>query len=110
MTRKSAVAIAGGVASALLAGVVALSINMGIMGASGDPAGPGKLGPSPIVKTVVQTVHQKAKGGESAGGVKTVVIPRPASAGSTVTAGSGWTDDHEGDDQGAHEFGENDDD
>jgi hypothetical protein len=107
MTRKSAVAIAGGVASALLAGVVALSINMGIMGASGDPAGPGKLGPSPIVKTIVQTVHEKAKAPKQP--VKTVVIPRPASNGSTLTAGGGWTDDHESSDQGEG-FGEGDDD
>ena len=110
MTRKSAVAIAGGVASALLAGVIALSINMGIMRASGDPSGPGKLGPSPIVKTIVETVKDKPKGGSSQP-VKTVVIPRPATPGAISTSSkSGWNDDQESSEQGEHEFGEGDDD
>jgi hypothetical protein len=108
MTRKSAFTIAGGIVVALVAGLVAVSINMGIMRASGDPVGPGKLTPNPIVKTEIRTVHHKAKPPKDDGQVKTVVIPRPATvAPSTGSAGSGWSaSEHEAE----HEFGEQDDD
>jgi hypothetical protein len=103
MNKKSAVTIAGGVAAALLAGLVAVSINMGILRASGSPAGPGKLTSQPIVKTEIQTVRERSPSKGSS--PKTIVIPRPA-AGSTT--GSASTQQHEPDAE--HEFGESDDD
>jgi hypothetical protein len=107
MTRKSAVSIAGGIAAALVAGLVAVSINMGILRASGDPAGPGKLTSTPIVKTEIQTIRHKAKSGREDQPAKTVVIPRPES---TIGSSSSTSSSHEFESEPEHEFGENDDD
>jgi hypothetical protein len=108
MTRKSAFTIAGGIAVALVAGLVAVSINMGIMRASGDPAGPGRLSPNPIVKTEIRTVQHKVKPAKDDGQVKTVVLPRPTTAvPSTAPSSSGW---HESEHESEHQFGEQDDD
>ena len=41
-------ALAGGITAALLAGAMALGINMGILGAIGEPGGPGRLGAAPV--------------------------------------------------------------
>jgi hypothetical protein len=105
MTKKSAITIAGGIAAALVAGLVAVSINMGILRASGAPAGPGKLSSTPIVRTEIQTIRHKTPAKGKSQPTKTVVIPRPASgASSRVSTGSSHESEPE------HEFGEHDDD
>jgi hypothetical protein len=105
MTKKSAVTIAGGIAAALVAGLVAVSINMGILRAAGAPAGPGKLSSSPIVRTEIRTIHHTSKPKGEGQATKTVVIPRPPSIGSAVgTSPSSHQSEAE------HDFGENDDD
>jgi hypothetical protein len=106
MTKKSAVTIAGGIAAALVAGLVAVSINMGILRASGSPAGPGKLSSTPIVRTEVQTIRHKVKAKDQGQPTKTVVIPRPPSSTSSMTSTS--PSSHESEPE--HPFGENDDD
>jgi hypothetical protein len=104
MTKKSAVTIAGGIAAALVAGLVAVSINMGILRASGTPAGPGKLSSTPIVRTEIQTIHHKSKSRGQDQPTKTVVIPRPPSSmGSTGSTAPSGTEPE-------HEFGDSDDD
>jgi hypothetical protein len=108
MTRKSALTIAAGVAAALVAGLVAVSINMGILRAAGEPAGPGKLTSSPIVKTEIRTIHHKAKPRDDRP-AKTVVIPRPASAAPSTT-GTSSGGEHEAEHEPEHEFGDQDDD
>lgn len=90
MNKKSALTIAGGVAAALVAGLVALSINMGILHSARAASGPA---PSPIVKTVVENVKVKPHG-QSQAAPKTVVIPRPAGS-STQSSGSTGYDDME---------------
>jgi hypothetical protein len=106
MTKRSAVTIAGGIAAALVAGLVAVSINMGILRASGAPAGPGKLSSTPIVRTEIQTIHHKSKAKSQGQATKTVVIPRaPSSAGSMVSTSSS---SHQAEPE--HEFDEHDDD
>jgi hypothetical protein len=102
MTKKSAMTIAGGIAAALVAGLVAVSINMGILRASGAPAGPGALSNTPIVRTEIQTIHHKTKARGQGQSPKTVVIPRPPSSTSSTVSSSS----HEPE----HEFGEHDDD
>jgi hypothetical protein len=106
MTKKSAVTIAGGIAAALVAGLVAVSINMGILRASGAPAGPGGLSNAPIVKTEVQTIRHKTPAKGKSQPTKTVVIPRPAS--STSSMGSTSSSSHESEPE--HSFDEHDDD
>jgi hypothetical protein len=106
MTKKSAVTIAGGIAAALVAGLVAVSINMGILRASGTPAGPGKLSSTPIVRTEIQTIHHTSKPKSQGQPTKTVVIPRPPSSTSSTVSSS--SSSHESDPE--HAFGENDDD
>ena len=108
MTRRSALTLAGGIAAALVAALVAMSINMGIMRASGDPAGPGTLTSNPIVKTEIRTIRHKPKPRHH-DPVKTVVIPRPASTAPSTATGSGSSSSsHESEVE--HEFGEQDDD
>jgi hypothetical protein len=109
MTRRSALTIAGGVAAAMLAGIAALSINLGIMQASGDTTPPPQ---KPIVKTVVKTVHVKPKAKKQQPvPVKTVVV---RTGGSSSTGGSGGNSGsgsyHENEQEHEHEFGESDDD
>src|SRR5512132_2105505 len=105
MMKKSAVTIAGGIAAALVAGLVAVSINRGILRASGAPAGPGKLSNAPIVKTEIQTIHHKTKAKDQGQSTKTVVIPRPPSSTSST---AGTSSSHEVEPE--HEFDEHDDD
>jgi hypothetical protein len=106
MTKKSAVTIAGGIAAALVAGLVAVSINMGILRAAGAPAGPGKLSSSPIVRTEIRTIHHTSKSKGEGQATKTVVIPRPPS--STGSAVGTSPSSHQS--EAEHDFGENDDD
>jgi hypothetical protein len=48
-TRRSIVALAGCLAAAILAGAMALVINLGIFSSIGSPGGPGTLGVQPTV-------------------------------------------------------------
>ena len=48
-TRRSIVALAGCLAAAVLAGAMALVINLGIFSSIGSPGGPGTLGTQPTV-------------------------------------------------------------
>ena len=50
LTRRSIAALAGGLAAAVLAGAMALVINLGIFSSIGSPAGPGTLGVEPTVR------------------------------------------------------------
>ena len=100
MTKRSAMTIAGGLVAALLAGVVALSINLGIMRTAGA-SGPGKLTGAPIVKTIVETVKDAPVTPVSA--PTTVIVRKAKPATTTVTASHS-------DDESEHEYGENDDD
>jgi hypothetical protein len=115
MTKRSALTIAGAVAAAMLAGVAALSINLGIMGASGAPAGPAQT-QKPIVKTIVKTVHVKPKAKKQKPvPVKTVVIPTgnswsSTSSGSGVSSSGSSSDHDDSSHESEHEFGESDDD
>jgi hypothetical protein len=104
MTKKSAVTIAGGIAAALVAGLVAVSINMGILRASGAPAGPGQLSNTPIVQTEIQTIRHKSPAKDKSQQTKTVVIPRPPSTSAPTGTSSSQGYDSE------HEFNEHDDD
>lgn len=106
MTKKSAVTIAGGIAAALVAGLVAVSINMGILRASGAPAGPGQLSNTPIVKTEIQTIRHKSPAKGRSQPTKTVVIPRPSSS----SAQTGTSSSQGYDSEPEHEFNERDDD
>jgi hypothetical protein len=56
MPRRHVAAIAGGVASVLVAGALAGAVNLGILRAAGSPKGPGRLSDtavSPVVRATV---------------------------------------------------------
>jgi hypothetical protein len=110
MNKKSAMLLAGGLAAALLSGLVALSINMGILSAAGTPKGPGKLTSKPIVRTEVETITHKPKASTGSAPVETVVVRRHGTGSSytsnpTASRSSGGYES-----EPEHEFGENDDD
>jgi hypothetical protein len=109
MNKKSATLLAGGLAAALLSGLVALSINMGILQAAGNPKGPGKLTSKPIVKTEVITIRHKAKSPKGSQGVQTVIVKRPATRSSQYNSTSA-TPSGSGEYESEHSFGEQDDD
>ncbi|HEX9374750.1 MAG TPA: hypothetical protein VGB19_00685 [Actinomycetota bacterium] len=94
MTKRSALTLAGGLVTAIVAGLVALTINLGIVGAAGSPSGPGALGASkgnPIVKTITKTVtiHRRAKAAQMPGGARqAVTIVRHLSGGGSGGSGS----------------------
>jgi hypothetical protein len=57
-TRRSILALAGALAVTVLAGVMALVINLGIFSSIGEPEGPGTLGARPAVHVFRDTaVH-----------------------------------------------------
>jgi hypothetical protein len=102
MTKRSAMTIAGGLVAALLAGVVALAINLGIMRTAGA-SDPGAPAPNPVVQTITETVKDKAPAKAQA--PRTVIVRGPAPA-STSTSG-GWS---ESESEPGHEFGPGNDD
>lgn len=110
MNKKSATLLAGGLAAALLSGLVALSINMGILQAAGTPKGPGKLTSKPIVKTEVVTIRHKAKRPKGSQAVQTVIVKRAATGASygTTTGSPSRSGGYESEPE--HTFGEHDDD
>ena len=124
MSKKSAFALAAAVAVTLVAAIAAFGVNLGLVGAAGDPPGPGKLDRAPIVRTVRQTVHVPAKRSDQ--GVEVVRVAAPASSASSAGPATGddeyeddegYEDEHESEgaepgseDDGEHDFGETDDD
>ncbi len=111
MTKRSALLLAGGVAVALMAGLAAVTVNMGILNASEGVEGPGKLGP--VVKTI--TVEKEIRVPAE---TKTVVLDAlpvaPAGGAASSSGGSGEIedrDDHESEGgEEEHGYGEDDDD
>jgi hypothetical protein len=128
MTRRSALAAAGGVVAALGAGIVATIVNVGVLNAS-EAQGPGQLrAKKPVVRTITQTetIHKKAND-LPATSDSVIVRSRPGTSmtpQSTTGARSAYDDDSyndddayedESDDHDAyeaeeHEFDESDDD
>jgi hypothetical protein len=108
MKRRSAMVLAGALASALLAGLVAVSLNVGIVRAVGTPKGPGHLGTEPVVQTIEDIVHETRPGDPEEAPVITITRTAPPTGTATGGSASGEHEDHESD--GEHEFGEGDDD
>jgi hypothetical protein len=108
MKKRSALTLAGAVVAAFAAGVLALTVNTGLLKSSEASTGPGKLERKPIVRTI--KVHRQAE--PKGGPVQTVVLP--SSSQSSAGAGSYEDDDayeHEDEHEDeSHEFGEEDDD
>jgi len=101
--------LAGALASALLAGLVAISLNMGIVRAVGTAKGPGHLGSEPVVQTVEDVVQQtRPAPAQEAPGI-TITRTAPPSGAATGGSTSGG-EEHESEDEGEHDFGESDDD
>lgn len=84
MTKRSAIILAGGVAVALVAIVVALALNLGALRASSASAARSQ---KPIVKTIVKTVHHRVK--PRATGPGTVIVHRPTTSASGAGASHG---------------------
>jgi hypothetical protein len=95
MTKRSALLTSGGLLMALMAGVVALWLGRGVVGAQASSTA--RIVPKPIVKTVTQivTVHkQRPAPPGSGGGGQTITIVRhlpPTSTGSG--SGGSYQDD-----------------
>lgn len=105
MKRRSAMVLAGALASALLAGLVAVSLNVGIVRAVGTPKGPGHLGTEPVVQTIEDIVHETRPADPEEAPVITITRTAPPAGAATGGSASG---EHES--EAEHEFGEGDDD
>jgi hypothetical protein len=112
MTKKAALAIAGGIVAAMVAGTMALTLGHGLAGSAAS-AQPVVAAPKPIIKTITKVVtirkHAKAPkhslsgggGGGYSGQPTTVTIVRQTSTSgsSTSSSSSSYGDDsHEQDD------------
>lgn len=77
MNRRSAMAVAGGLVAAMLAGAVAFSATLD---GGGSTIAASTAAPTPIVRTIHHTVtiHKKAKA-HAGGGRRVVVVPAPSS-------------------------------
>jgi len=94
MTKRSALLTSGGLLMALMAGIVALWLGRGVVGAQANPTA--RMVPKPIVKTVTQvvTVHKQRPAPPGSGGGQTITIVRhlpPTSTGSG--SGGSYQDD-----------------
>jgi hypothetical protein len=92
MTKRSAMTMAAGLAFALLAGVVAISLTLGV-----TPAANAIRERKPLVKHQVQTVtvHRRA-GSASPSGVQMIQLPATSTSTSSMESSSGGTFDDQG--------------
>jgi hypothetical protein len=98
MTKRSAMTMAAGLAFALLAGVVAISLTLG-----STPAANASRERKPLVKHQVQTVtvHRKA-GSAGTSGVQVIQLPSNGTNTSSMESSSGGgTDDQGMNDEGS---------
>jgi hypothetical protein len=77
MSKRHIAAIGGAIGSALLAGALAATINLGILRAAGPLKGPGRLGPVDVSSVVPET-GQQAPGRMRANSPPTGVRPTGA--------------------------------
>ncbi|MDP9300566.1 MAG: hypothetical protein M3P43_06690, partial [Actinomycetota bacterium] len=92
MTKRSAMTMAAGLAFALLAGVVAISLTLGA-----TPAANASRERKPLVKHQVQTVtvHRRA-GSASPSGVQVIQLPPTSASTSSMESSSGGSSDDQG--------------
>ena len=92
MTKRSAMTMAAGLAFALLAGVVAISLTLGA-----TPAANATRERKPVVKHQVQTVtvHRRAGSADSSG-VQVVQLPPTSTSTSSIESSSGGSFDEQG--------------
>jgi hypothetical protein len=94
MTKRSAMTMAAGLAFALLAGVVAISLTLGA-----TPAANASRERKPLIKHQVQTVtvHRKAASSAPAG-IRIVQLPLSSTSSSTFESSAGQSFDDQGPD------------
>jgi hypothetical protein len=100
MKKRTAIVIAGALVASMMAGVVALTIGRGIVGATAPGA---VVAPKPIIKTKTDVVTVKKRRPAKAGPIQTITVVRP---GSVSTASSGFSSYRE-DGPDSHEDEEN---
>lgn len=104
MNKRTAIALAGGVAGALVTGVVGYTETLQQV-ASADQAGPAK----PIVRTEIRTItiHKKAKAPKAKPSPVTITVHRSSGNSSSVSPAHHRTggSHHQGGDDGEEEHG-----
>lgn len=94
MTRKFAIGIAATLVAALMAGMVALHIGRGVVGASPTTS---VRTPTPIVRTETKVITIKRHRPAATGGQQTITVVRPAPA-TVMGPATRSEDSHEHDD------------
>jgi hypothetical protein len=86
MNKRQAIAVAAGLVTAMMAGVVALSLGRGIVGTKGAVASTAV--PKPIVKTITQVITVKKHRPAQAAPAQTITVVRRDPVGAVSSSSS----------------------